>query len=190
MYAQGVGATSLDDVIEASGTGKSQMYHYFADKDALVGEVVGTQIDRVLTVQEPHLGRLDSVRGLERWRDAVVAGNRAHLGAHGCPLGSLASELADHSEPARQALVDGFGRWESLFRAGLERMREKGELDATADAATLAVGLLSALQGGLLLAQVTRDSHTLEVALDMALDQVRGHRGRPERPSPPRRAVR
>lgn len=35
MYSQGVEATSVDDVIEASGTGKSQVYHYFSDKTEL-----------------------------------------------------------------------------------------------------------------------------------------------------------
>ncbi len=201
MYVQGVGGTSLDDVIEASGTGKSQLYHYFSDKDALVGEVVDTQIERVLTDQEPHLRRLDSFRGLERWRDAVVAGNRARRGAHGCPLGSLASELADQSETARRALVRGFERWQSFFRVGLERMRDKGDLDPAADPIALAVGLLSALQGGLLLSQATRDPRNLEVALDMALGQVRSHltsdpraqgtrRGGAKRPSPSRHGVR
>lgn len=175
MYIQGVGATSLDGVIEASGTGKSQMYHYFADKDALVIEVVSTQIDRVLGFQDQHLRRLDSLRGLERWRDALISGNRIRGGGHGCPLGSLASELADRTETVRAALVDGFGAWEGLFATGFERMRVNGELDAAADAGVLASGLLAALQGGLLLAQTHRDPRRLEIALNMGIDQVRAH---------------
>ncbi len=35
-YAHGVDRTSLDDVMAESGVSKSQLYHYFADKDALV----------------------------------------------------------------------------------------------------------------------------------------------------------
>ncbi|GLZ48895.1 transcriptional regulator [Actinomycetospora sp. NBRC 106375] len=173
MYVQGVERTSLDDVIEASGTGKSQMYHYFADKSELVGEVVHTQIERVIANQDPLLRRLDSMRGLERWRDAVVAGNRSRRGAHGCPLGSLSSELADYSEPARTALSTGFDAWESLFADGLGRMQEKGELDDDADPAALARGLMAALQGGLLLAQAKRDADSLAIALDMALAHIR-----------------
>jgi AcrR family transcriptional regulator len=175
MYAQGVERTSLDDVVEASGTGRSQLYHYFADKNELIGEVVNTQIDRVIATQEPLLERLDSMRGFERWRNAVVAGNRSRRGMHGCPLGSLASELADHSERARETLATGFDVWESLFVDGLRRMQENGELGMDADPAALVKGLMAALQGGLLLAQVKRDAECLAVALDMALAQIRTH---------------
>ena len=58
MYSQGVEATSVDDVIEASGTGKSQVYHYFSDKTELVEAVVRAQIERVLGEQAPFLDDL------------------------------------------------------------------------------------------------------------------------------------
>ena len=45
-----------------SGVSKSQLYHYFADKDALVLEVIALQTDRVLSAQQPHLGALDSLK--------------------------------------------------------------------------------------------------------------------------------
>lgn len=173
MYEQGVRATSLDDVIGASGTGKSQLYHYFADKQALVQAVIDAQIRHVLGVHEPFLAELDSFRGLERWRDAVVARVRAQGGGHGCPLGSLAGELADHSEPARRELAAAFETWRSYFSAGLERMRRTGELGPDADPDALATSLLTALQGGLLIAQTTRDASVLQVALDTAVEQVR-----------------
>lgn len=173
MYLRGVGATSLDEVVEASGTGKSQLYHYFADKDALVLEVVATQIDRVLGFQDPLLRELDSLHGLTRWRDALVSGTTLQGGGHGCPLGSLAAELADHSEAVRAALVHGFDAWEGLIADGLARMRDRGELVPAADARRLAAGVLAALQGGLLLAQTHRDPQRLAIALDMALDHVR-----------------
>ncbi len=175
MYVRGVGATSLDDVIDASGTGKSQLYHYFADKDALVLEVVSTQIDRVLGFHEPLLRGVDSLRGLERWRDALVSANTIRGGGHGCPLGSLAAELADHSESVRAALVHGFEAWEALIAEGLARMHVSGELTAAADPDGLAAGVMAALQGGLLLAQVHRDPRRLAIALDMALEHVRLH---------------
>ena len=55
MHANGVAGTTIDQVIEASGTSKSQLYHYFADKDALVAAVIKMQSARVLERQEPHL---------------------------------------------------------------------------------------------------------------------------------------
>ena len=47
-----------------------------------------------------------------------------------------------------------------------------GDLAATADPDDLALAMLAALQGGLLLAEVLRDTRPLEVALDAMLDRV------------------
>jgi TetR/AcrR family transcriptional regulator, transcriptional repressor for nem operon len=53
-------------------------------------------------------------------------------------------------------------------------MRENGLISPEADPADLSVTVMTALQGGLLLAQTTRDARPLELALDMAI----GHAGR------------
>jgi AcrR family transcriptional regulator len=185
MYTQGVAGTSIDQVVEASGTSKSQLYHYFADKDALVAAVITAQTERVFDEQEPHLERLNSFEGLERWRDLVVQRVRARQGANGCQIGALASELADRSEPARILLYSTFQTWESYLSAGLSRMRERGELKPEADPLALAMGIMAAVQGGYLLAQTARSEHPMEVALDMALNQVRAHC----RPAPARADV-
>lgn len=178
IYTRGVGGLSLDDVMTASGTGRSQLYHYFVDKDDLVGEVIARQVSELLSAQRHLLGGFRSQRGLKRWRDGEVSDTRTRKGAYGCPIGSLAAELADRSEPARVVLAAGFVEWESYLEAGLERMRRRGALVAEADPATLATAIMAALQGGLLLAQTTRDVRSLEVALDMALAYVATYRPR------------
>jgi TetR/AcrR family transcriptional repressor of nem operon len=174
IYEHGVERTSLDDVMAASGVSKSQLYHYFADKDALVLEVIARQTERVLEAQRPHLEALDSLTALKAWRDAVVRLNKA-VQSKGCPLGSLASELANDSEPARKRLADSFSMWRDRIETGLAKMRERGELAATANPRDLALALLSAVEGGLLLAKTAQSIRPLEIALDMAIDHVARH---------------
>jgi AcrR family transcriptional regulator len=174
IYAHGVERTSLDDVMAASDVSKSQLYHYFADKEALVLEVIARQTERILDAQRPHLEALDSLPALKAWRDAIVRLNKA-VKSMGCPLGNLANELANDSEPARKRLADSFSMWRERIENGLAKMRERGELSASADPRDLAFALLSAVEGGLLLAKTTRSSRPLEIALDMAIDHVARH---------------
>src|SRR6516225_2465884 len=174
IYVHGVERTSLDEVMAASGVSKSQLYHYFADKDALVLEVIARQTKRVLDAQQPHLGSLDSLPALKAWRDAIVQLSNAARGK-GCPLGSLASELANESEPARKRLADSFAIWHERIELGLTKMRECGDIAASADPRKLAFALLSAVQGGLLLSKTTHSSRPLEIALDMAIEHVARH---------------
>ena len=70
------------------------------------------------------------------------------------------------------AVARGFGRWEARIRDGLRAMHARGDLPADADPDDLALATLAALQGGLLLAQVQRETRPLEVALDAMLDRI------------------
>ena len=173
MHRQGVAATTLDQVVDTCGVSKSQLYHYFPNKDALVAEVIAAQADRVLFHQRQLLGRLRSMRELEQWRDTLVAG----LGRSGyrCPLGSLANELAGRSDSARRKLSDAFGTWTGDLANAFARMRESGELDSESAPDDLALEVVAALQGGYLLAETMQDEQPFVLALDMALGWVKAH---------------
>ncbi len=171
----GAAGTGLEAVMAAAGVSKSQLYHYFADKEALVTAVVEWQTECVLAVNGPLLERLDSLEDLRHWRDVLISGSEAVQGAGGCPLGSLVGELAEHPRQ-RAALADGFWRWRDYFHAGFERMRANGQLAPSVEPEELATAVLAALQGGLLLAQTARSSMPLVHALDMAVAFVASKR--------------
>jgi len=169
MRTRGVANTSLDAVLEASDTSKSQLYHYFADKDDLVLAVIQRQTACVLETHNPHLKNVTSIAGLRQWRDAVVRLTDELECAGGCPLGSFVSELAE-SAGSRAALAEGFAKWQAEIVAALESMT--GAPSSNAELNELAIMLLTALQGGLLLAQTTRSTRPLELGLDMAIDEI------------------
>jgi TetR/AcrR family transcriptional regulator, transcriptional repressor for nem operon len=176
IFAQGVAATSIDDVRRAAGVSGSQMTHYFQDKRSLVRAVIAFQAESVISQhQQPELGGLDSFQALELWAEQNIAKQRGATGIGGCAFGSLAGELAETDPGIRADLAVGFTRWEALFRDGLQAMRDRGDLRPEADPAVLAAGLLAALQGGMLLTQTTRDVRHLEAALKAALDHVRSY---------------
>nr|WP_298685498.1 TetR/AcrR family transcriptional regulator [uncultured Dongia sp.] len=175
IYAHGVDRTSVDEVLVKSKTSKSQFYHYFTDKDALVLDVIKIQTQRVLGLQQPHLEALNSLPALQRWRDAIVKLVKGRHRAGGCPVGSLANELANRSEDARTLLASSFEIWRSSIERGLREMQKRGELAASANPHDLALAILTALQGGLLLAKTMHTSRPVEVALDMSLEHVARH---------------
>jgi AcrR family transcriptional regulator len=173
MLAQGVARTTIEDIQDAANVSASQLYHYFAGKNDLVLAVIDRQTDQVLDVQHQGLDRLDSFEALEEWRDLIVGILRRMKCVGGCPLGSLASDLAETDPVARTHLARSFAQWEGLLRAGLAAMRDRGELQASASTDDLALALLAAVQGGLLLSQVRREIKPLEVAVDTAIAYLR-----------------
>lgn len=167
FHENGVDATGLEDVLAGSDTGKSQLYHYFGGKAGLVDDVIDTQADRILSWHSDLLAGVDDVDCLRRWADAIVAAVEQRHGAFGCPLGSLAVQVADRSETHRARVTQGFSRWEGVLEAAVARIVVDPGL-----AADRAAVLLTALQGGLLLAEATHETRYLRLGLDAAIADV------------------
>jgi TetR/AcrR family transcriptional regulator, transcriptional repressor for nem operon len=173
MLEHGAARTTVEDVQRAAQVSASQLYHYFADKSALISAVVEHQSKRVLDVQHQGLDHVDNVDGLRGWRDLIVGILSENKCVGGCPIGSLASDLAENDPLARVQLIDSFAQWEALLRKVLTDMKDSGELRPDADLDSLALGMLAAVQGGLLLSQVRRDTKPLEAAVDTMIDHIR-----------------
>ena len=65
---------------------------------------------------------------------------------------------------ARRVLARCFAEWQSYLSEGFKAIRDNGELAARADPAELALTVMSALQGGLRMAQATRSARPPELA--------------------------
>jgi TetR/AcrR family transcriptional regulator, transcriptional repressor for nem operon len=170
ILQQGVAATTLEDVRAEAAVSSSQIYHYFADKEALVRAVVDYRTQTVVgEIHEPMLAAIEGIDGLRAWRDKIVSIQSQADCKGGCPLGSLGSELAELDHVARRNVAAGYRRWESAIRACLQGMHDRGQLIPAADPDQLATAMLAALQGGLLLAQVERSVRPLAAALDVMI---------------------
>ena len=174
MYLDGVAGTSVDKVLAKSGAGKSQMYHYFKNKEQLVAAVIEYYLERILGNQ-PAIFELSSWADFETWSEQILDIHRRPRGPIACPLGNLAGEVGDN--PKLAPLVDqAYRKWESYLELGLKTLQDKGELAPGADPARLAQAAMTSVQGGLLLAHIRHDITALEDALRIALTHLRSFR--------------
>jgi TetR/AcrR family transcriptional repressor of nem operon len=172
---RGVDGTGIDHVLSVAGASKSQLYHYFDDKDDLVRAVIARRFDQIITTQAALLANLDSWAAIHRWLDMFIAETEAN-GHPGCPIGSLANELADRDDTARADLAACFTTWEAYLVDGLTQMKDRGDLAPNADPRRLATAVFASLEGGLLLAKAHKDAEPLRIALDAAYAHLRSFR--------------
>ncbi len=172
MARNGVAATSIDEVLASAGASKSQLYHYFGDRLGLVDAVIRLQVRSVLEANRQALAGVTDWDGIRRWFDLIITIQSTRSCAGGCPLGTLAAELADTDEEAREVLDAAFGSWEEAIGDAIGRLAGAGLVPAGADTNSLRVAALSAIQGGLILSKTARSVAPLRVALDMAFDHL------------------
>ena len=173
---KGASAASLDEVGARAPASRSQLYHYFDDKNDLLKAVAEATNDMVLGGQADLFADLGTWDGLVRWTDALVALQEQRGGEGGCPIANLLGQLGEQHDQIRVVLTSGFDQWEARIGDGLAAMVTSGELRADADIDWLAASTLASLQGGLVLTQARRDPRALRRALDGALALIGTYR--------------
>jgi AcrR family transcriptional regulator len=171
MREQGAADTSLDQVLHATSTSKSQLFHYFPDGRAgLLLAVTDYEAEQVLEAQRPYIDDLSTVESWKAWRDAVVD-HYARLGQR-CPMGALTSELGNSSPEARRVVSELYDRWEGALMAGIQALLAAGVVPADFPARDTARSILTAVQGGVVMLRATGRLSYLETALGAALRPV------------------
>ena len=162
----GVPETTLDDVLEATSTSKSQLFHYFpAGRSDLLVAVATHEAAQVLEAQEPYLSDLSSSEAWERWRRAVMD-HYIQLGDR-CPLGALTSELGKTSAETRNIVTTLYDTWESALAHGVAALPGQSH-----DATRVARCILTAIQGGVVMLRATGRVDYLEAALAQAMEPI------------------
>jgi AcrR family transcriptional regulator len=191
VVTEGLAASNMERVRQAASVSGSQLAHYFADKSALIREVVRRQIGVVLDFhRQPTLRNLDSFDDFERWIDANMRYLR-RIGTSGRTptYHALTAQLAKSDETTRATLAEGYQQWIELLEGSIQRMRDRGVLVADAEPRTLALAVVSAHQGGGTLAFIYRAEWPHADAVRFAVNYLRMFATDPDErvPRPPRR---
>ena len=149
-YRYGFGNTAIADIAREARVPVGNVYYYFKTKDEIGGAIVDLRVSRFRKL----LAEFDKTDSPQERLCAFVnikMKNREELARHGCPVGTLCSELRKlGGSAADQSTV--------LFTTALEWMeRQFRALGKGADSRSLAVHLLSATQGVSVLAHTFRE---------------------------------
>jgi TetR/AcrR family transcriptional regulator, transcriptional repressor for nem operon len=168
----GVTGFTIDLVCEQAHVSKSQLYHFFESRDALLAAVADNTVHTVLSLQHDLFANLGSLDGFRTWVRALVDLQIERNAEGGCPIGSLHTQLDDQQLLAQRILRDGFSHWREEIQRGLSSMKESGQLPDSYDVDESSRLFLVALQGGLLLTDAYRDHTWLERALHERLSAL------------------
>lgn len=162
----GYHAVGFRRIVEVSEAPRGSIYHHFpqgkgqlgAEAVAWSGSALVRSVSQIAASQDDIAGVLEALgERLAGWlEDSDFAA--------GCPVATVALELAPADGPVTDACRDVFRNWTEVLR---DRLTDEGwEPAAASDFATTVV---AALEGALLLARVERDATPVRtVARDLA----------------------
>jgi TetR/AcrR family transcriptional regulator, transcriptional repressor for nem operon len=155
LHRQGVQATTLADIAQAADVPLGNLYYYFKTKDDLLRAVIDTRAEQaraMLTTLEQRATPRARLKALARsWMDM-----RELVAQHGCPFGTLCSDLDRRDDDLRTAAA---GLMEILISWAEEQFRGMSRSSPRERALTL----LSAVQGAALLTNTLRDPEIMTI---------------------------
>ncbi len=156
FYRQGYEHTSFADIAAAVNISRGNFYHHFKTKDDILDAVIARRVVRTRGM----LARweIDGDDPLARVRSFIniLLANRRAIKRHGCPVGTLSSELAKLNHDARGDANTLF----TLFRQWLGRQFSLAGCGTRAD--DLAMHVLAMSQGVATLANAFADDAFIE----------------------------
>jgi AcrR family transcriptional regulator len=140
---RGVEGTGLAHVADAAGMGRSSLYHYFPNKEALVRALILEQIELEESLFEAALGR----EGSPLERIAELVGGQVEIFEAWRAMAGLTLDLwSRHSKRFRPA----FRRLREILGKLIEEGQRAGEVDRALDTEFTAAGIIATIDGLLL----------------------------------------
>lgn len=169
MYLKGYVATSISDILTASGVGKGQLYHYFSSKKelGLVATKLLLEQWRVELFQsifqsdkspsDKFLAMLDWVYNFHLNQEGDVF--------NGCPVGNLIVELSTQDEEFRLLLQGFMEEWQSELSKVLNGSHRSWSKKKCLQEAQQ---IIASIQGAIILLKVSQDFSVIKtVTMDL-----------------------
>jgi len=171
FWAKGFEATSLDDLCEATGLGRSSVYAAFGDKQTLYDQALEHYEAAAVKRIRAAISNASSVKeGIAAFIQRIIEDILAGPGRRGCFIGNCAAELVRGDRAGAARVRRSFKRIEATFREVLADAKARGELHESANLDALSRFITSGIQGLRLVGKATPDREVLE---DIAIVMLR-----------------
>jgi TetR/AcrR family transcriptional regulator, copper-responsive repressor len=168
FWTRGYAATSIADLVAATGLSRSSLYQRFGDKDGLFAEALELYHSRVLarmkSVAAQHPGNpIEAIL-----RDFAPA-NASAIRPAGCFVARSCVEIPALPEPLQEAARKYVGEQHACFVDVLRKQIKQGELPPASDTKSLGWYYLGVFHAVLNLPQAGATRKNVDVLIDTAI---------------------
>lgn len=173
--SQGYHATGLNQILELSNCGKSQLYHYYSNKENLLLASLDFYANKIYQETAKFMLEINSLEDFEMLIRGCERLCKSQNRIVGCFVGSISAECSPSNENIRLHCFEIYENWKNLFMSGLHGLQEKSLLSKDANKDELAEYFLSSVQGAFLMAKTLKDIKAIQRTLSRSINYIRSY---------------
>jgi len=147
FWTRGYEATSIQDLVEATGINRGSIYGTFGDKKGLFLAVLDHYSEKIARPTMTALADPDPRRAVERMFDSIIRRTSDPRFPRGCLNTNTSLECPTVGDEISRKIAERLGQQESAIYRVLRRAQAESSLDSTLDARALARFFTSVAQG-------------------------------------------
>ncbi len=168
VIRRGFGATSVNDLIRATGVNRGSLYFHFPGKDDLGLAVLERTRERFLQFVRDGLSGETPGQRLENFLETALEANTARGFVGGCLWGNTALEMSDAKgrEGYVEVVREVFDAWAGLLEEVIAAAQPLGQVRADIPPDALARQVVATIEGGIMLSRVQHDPRPMRECLE------------------------
>ncbi len=157
FHQKGFGATSISDVIAATGLKKGSLYFHFDGKDALVLAILEKAKEEFFKFLDLSLSGKTPGASLRNFFKGVLEKQKSSGFVGGCIFGNTALEMSDKDDRFSTFIKEVFKEWVEKLQRVISDAQASGEVRNDLSAYFLARHVVSTLEGCIMLARLEKN---------------------------------
>ena len=164
---KGFAGTSMSDLTEATGLTKGSIYGNFENKDEVALAAFDYNFKKVTAyLKDRILAKQNAVERLLVYPETYANFLKIPFLKAGCPILNTSTEADDTHPALKEKAAEALRFWKKSIENQIKRGIERREIKPQTDPTTIAVIVMSLIEGAVMQAKVTGKSTELKIAMN------------------------
>ncbi|NJD90031.1 MAG: TetR/AcrR family transcriptional regulator [Geobacter sp.] len=164
--SRGFSATTINDLVAATGMKKGSLYFHFSGKDEIAREVLQDAAAEFVAFLDKTLAGDDPGAAIDNFFRCALDKHLASGFVGGCIFGNTALEMSDSNREFAGVIANVFDAWISRLAATVQTAQERGQIKAGIDSEAVARLIVATIEGGIMMSRLKKDERPMRVCLD------------------------
>ena len=154
---KGFTSTSINDIIDATGVKKGNLYFHFSSKDELGKAII---LEAKKEYNKYLMNCIKGAEPLQKLDSLIYAIYKYHRKKNfigGCIFGNFALELSDINSQFSTIIREVFNDWTEIFSGYLNQAVQDGKLSSAIKPEMLARHIIASIEGGIMMSKLSKN---------------------------------